>query len=108
MKNRSNAVKLRLAFEELGPTFIKFGQTLSKLSDLLPPIYTQEPEKLQAKGDIIKKYRLLDEMSKNIFLAVLIITSAYLIIKGEGNITLLGVLGFVSGTFTGIYSITRS
>ncbi len=47
LKNRSNAVKLRLAFEELGPTFIKLGQTLSKRSDLLPPTYVQELEKLQ-------------------------------------------------------------
>lgn len=46
-KHRNNAVKVRLAFEELGPTFIKLGQTLSKRSDLLPPIYIRELEKLQ-------------------------------------------------------------
>lgn len=47
--NRSsdNATKLRLAFEELGPSFIKLGQTLSKRSDLLPPVYVAELEKLQ-------------------------------------------------------------
>jgi ubiquinone biosynthesis protein len=34
--------RLRLAFEELGPTFIKLGQTLSMREDLLPPKWTEE------------------------------------------------------------------
>lgn len=108
LKNRSNAVKLRLAFDELGPTFIKLGQTLSKRSDLLPPIYILELEKLQDKGNIVKKYYFLKEVSKNIFLAVMIISSVYLILRGEGNIALLGIFGFASGLLVGIYAIIRS
>jgi ubiquinone biosynthesis protein len=34
--------RLRLAFEELGPTFIKLGQMLSTREDLLPPRWTEE------------------------------------------------------------------
>jgi ubiquinone biosynthesis protein len=37
----------RMIFEELGPTFIKFGQILSIRRDLLPEEYLQEFEKLQ-------------------------------------------------------------
>lgn len=39
--------RLRIAFEELGPTFIKLGQLLSSRSDLLPENYAQELCKLQ-------------------------------------------------------------
>jgi len=39
--------RLRLLFEELGPTFIKLGQLLSLRSDLLPEEITTELRKLQ-------------------------------------------------------------
>lgn len=38
---------LRMALEELGPTFIKLGQALSTRSDLLPPQFQLELSKLQ-------------------------------------------------------------
>jgi ubiquinone biosynthesis protein len=39
--------RLRMIFEELGPTFIKFGQILSIRRDVLPEEYLREFEKLQ-------------------------------------------------------------
>jgi ubiquinone biosynthesis protein len=42
------AVRLRLALEELGPTFIKFGQVLSSRRDLLPDDVYHELCKLQS------------------------------------------------------------
>lgn len=41
------AERLRIAFEHLGPTFIKFGQILSTRHDLLPAAYLEALEKLQ-------------------------------------------------------------
>ncbi|OIO94211.1 MAG: hypothetical protein AUK03_06970 [Anaerolineae bacterium CG2_30_64_16] len=41
------AAHFRQALEELGPTFVKFGQILSTRPDLLPPPYIAELSKLQ-------------------------------------------------------------
>lgn len=42
------AVRVRLALEELGPTFVKLGQLLATRVDLLPPAWIVELEKLQS------------------------------------------------------------
>lgn len=44
---KQDAVDLRRAFEELGPSFIKIGQIISTRRDLLPPDYIEELQKLQ-------------------------------------------------------------
>jgi ubiquinone biosynthesis protein len=43
----SRPQRLRMAFEELGPTFIKLGQILSSRPDLIPVDYIDELSKLQ-------------------------------------------------------------
>lgn len=47
LRNRKNAENLRMALEELGPTFIKLGQMLSKRPDLVPAVYVEELSHLQ-------------------------------------------------------------
>jgi ubiquinone biosynthesis protein len=47
--NVSNAANLRAALESLGPVWIKFGQMLTTLKDLLSDLYSQELSKLQHK-----------------------------------------------------------
>src|SRR5687767_672712 len=43
----STQERLRRAFEELGPTFVKLGQLLSTRPDLLPEEYIEEFTRLQ-------------------------------------------------------------
>lgn len=46
-KGINNPKQLRLAFEELGPSFVKIGQILSTRPDILPHAYIEELQKLQ-------------------------------------------------------------
>ena len=46
--DQSNAVRIRLAFTELGPTFINFGQVLSTRPDVVGPEIADELSKLQS------------------------------------------------------------
>jgi len=45
----SRAERVRMIFEELGPTFIKLGQVLSTRPDLIPAEFVAELEKLQRR-----------------------------------------------------------
>jgi ubiquinone biosynthesis protein len=47
IESLSRAERVRMALEELGPTFVKLGQVLSTRPDLLPVEFMQELEKLQ-------------------------------------------------------------
>ncbi len=65
LENRQTAVKLRHAFEELGPTFIKMGQTMSKRPDIVPPPYVMEMANLQDKVKPVP----FEEMAESLDLA---------------------------------------
>ncbi|WP_312418700.1 ABC1 kinase family protein [Epilithonimonas sp.] len=46
--------RIRLVLEELGPTFVKLGQTFSNREDMLPPELIQELQKLQDKVEVVE------------------------------------------------------
>ena len=57
--------QLRLAFEDLGPTFVKLGQLLSERSDITPPAVQQQLSKLQDHAPSIPRAELLDESARS-------------------------------------------
>jgi ubiquinone biosynthesis protein len=58
------AVRLRLALENLGPIFVKFGQALSTRRDLLPPDIADELAKLQDQAPPFAPHIALQEIEK--------------------------------------------
>ncbi|MBH23996.1 MAG: hypothetical protein CMH57_06015 [Myxococcales bacterium] len=63
MLSKPEPVRFRLMLEELGPTYVKFGQILSMRSDILPVEYASELEQLQdqASSMSFNQVRLLIE-----------------------------------------------
>src|SRR5205823_13325338 len=56
------AQRVRLAFEELGPTFVKLGQVLATRVDLFPPAWIAEFEKLHSEVPPVQFEELLPEL----------------------------------------------
>lgn len=64
-QNIPRAVRIREAVEDLGPIFVKFGQTLSTRQDLLPPDIGQELAKLQDEVPPFSSEQALAEVEKH-------------------------------------------
>src|SRR5215211_7954738 len=56
--------RVRLAFEELGPTFVKLGQMLSTREDLLPPAWTTELAALHSQVKPVSFDELLPQVEQ--------------------------------------------
>ena len=70
-KDKPVSLRFRLAIEELGPVFIKFGQMLSTRRDLLPPDFADELALLQDQvtpfdGELAKQI-IIDAMGADLF-----------------------------------------
>ena len=56
--------RVRIALEELGPTFVKLGQMLSTREDLLPQPWTAEFERLQSEARPVPFEELLPQLEQ--------------------------------------------
>jgi ubiquinone biosynthesis protein len=59
-------VRVRLAIQELGPTFVKLGQVLATRADIFPPHWVAEFAKLQDKVPPVPFDVLLPELQKSL------------------------------------------
>ena len=64
IKTDSLGRRLRLAFEELGPIFVKFGQLISTRRDLISPDIADELSKLQDQVKPIPSKKIIDQLTK--------------------------------------------
>ena len=64
IKTDSLGRRLRLAFEELGPIFVKFGQVISTRRDLISPDIADELSKLQDQVKPIPSEKIIDQLTK--------------------------------------------
>ncbi len=58
------ATRVRLALEELGPTFVKLGQVMATRVDLFPPRWIEELEKLHAEVPPVAFEELLPQLER--------------------------------------------
>jgi ubiquinone biosynthesis protein len=65
-KTRPLPVRLRLALQDMGPTFVKLGQFLSTRPDLLPEEFTTELGKLQDRVPPVKFQQIREELEKQL------------------------------------------
>lgn len=56
--------RARMVLEELGPTFIKFGQVLAARSDLIPAAYVEEFKKLQDRVPSVEFSEIIRVLKK--------------------------------------------
>ncbi|MEZ4598526.1 MAG: AarF/UbiB family protein [Syntrophotaleaceae bacterium] len=59
-------VRLRLAMEELGPTFVKLGQVLSTRPDIMPADFVQELSKLQDTVPPVSLEAIMGQIEKEL------------------------------------------
>lgn len=72
------------------------------VNDVIETIRGYRFEKLQESTYKMKRYRLLDRLTKNLFLVVIALVSTYLLILGETNTMILGTIGFLSSLFLSV------
>ena len=78
------------------------------INDVIETIQGYRIDKIRGKNNVLGKYRLLDKFSQYIFLSVLVVSSAYLVVRGETGNTLLGFGGFIGAALMGLRSSLHS
>jgi ubiquinone biosynthesis protein len=66
IRRQPTEVRLKLALEEMGPTFVKLGQILATRVDLLPPEWIAQLEELQDQAAALPFSQLRSQLEKSL------------------------------------------
>jgi len=103
IRNRYAPKKAFEAIQLEGDRYLEIFRNLpAGVNDVIETIRGYRFEKLQESTYKVKRYRLLDRLTKNLFLAAVALISAYLIILGENNTMILGTIGFLASLFLSV------
>jgi len=103
IRNRYAPKKAFEAIQLEGDRYLEiFRNFPAGVNDVIETIRGYRFEKLQESTYKVKRYRLLDRLTRNLFLAVVALISAYLIILGENNTMILGTIGFLASLFLSV------
>jgi ubiquinone biosynthesis protein len=103
IRNRYAPKKAFEAIQLEGDRYLEiFRNFPAGVNDVIETIRGYRFEKLQESTYKMKRYRLLDRLTRNLFLVVVALVSTYLIILGETNTMILGTIGFLASLFLSV------
>jgi ubiquinone biosynthesis protein len=103
IRTRYSPTKAFEVFQLEGDRYLEIFRNIpAGVNDVIETIRGYRFEKLQKSTYNVKRYNLIDRLTKNIFLIAIAVISTYLITLGENSTIILGTIGFLASLFLSV------